>query len=291
MLWMTGTLVSFSAMAVSVRMLSASLTIVEILGIRAGVGLFILLAIGAVHWRLLGEISLRRYRLHVVRNCIHFGSQYLWAMAITLLPLATVFALEFTMPAHTAVLAALLLGERMTPSRIGVIVFGFLGVLVILRPGLETFRPAAIMVLVAAFGFAMTMIFLKKLTTTESSYAVVFWMSLVQLPLAVVGSNPYDFLSLGMQDVIPVLGMGFCGLSAHYCLANAFRDGDASLVVPLDFMRVPLIALVGWWLYREPLDGYVFAGTGLIVAGVLWNLRAEATSDSIATPAKALPDE
>ena len=65
-------------------------------------------------------------------------------------------------------------------------------------------------------------------------------------------------------------------MSAHYCLSNAFRVGDASLVVPLDFLRIPLIALVGWWLYAEPLDLYVFAGAALIILGLLWNLRSEA---------------
>jgi drug/metabolite transporter (DMT)-like permease len=289
--WMTGTLVSFSVMAVSVRVLFAQLTIAEILVIRAAVGLVLLGALGAVNRRLWRDISLRRFPLHLLRNCVHVAAQYLWVLAIVLLPLATVFALEFTMPAHTALLAALFLGERMTPSRIGVIVFGFIGVLVILRPGLESFRPAALMVLFAAFGFAFTMIFLKKLMTSESGYAVVFWMSAMQLPLTLAASNPANFLSLGAQDAIPVLAMGVCGLSAHFCLAKAFREGDASLVVPLDFMRVPLIALVGWWLYAEPLDAYVFAGVGIILAGILWNLRAEAKSEAVVVPARALPEE
>jgi drug/metabolite transporter (DMT)-like permease len=72
------------------------------------------------------------------------------------------------------------------------------------------------------------------------------------------------------------LGLGIAGVSAHYCLSNAFRVGDASLVVPLDFLRIPLIAVVGWWLYAEPLDLYVFAGAALIILGLVWNLRSEA---------------
>jgi drug/metabolite transporter (DMT)-like permease len=64
-------------------------------------------------------------------------------------------------------------------------------------------------------------------------------------------------------------------VSAHFCLTNAFRAGDASVVVPLDFLRMPLIAVVGWLVYDEAFDPYVFLGAGLIVAGVLWNLQAE----------------
>ena len=120
---------------------------------------------------------------------IHFGSQYLWAWSLLLLPLATVFALEFTMPAWTIVLAPFFLGERMTPSRIGAVIFGIAGVLVILRPGLETFQPAALMVLVAALGYAIQIIATKKLTTTESTFAIVFWMNVIQLALGLAGAG------------------------------------------------------------------------------------------------------
>src|SRR6266481_9313124 len=153
-LWMTGALLSFSAMAVSIRALSGTLRIMEILAIRNGVGLAILLALSAISPAHMRAVSARRLALQVTRNTIHFGSQFLWAVGITLLPLATVFALEFTMPAHTSLLAAMFLGERLTPSRIGVVILGFLGVLVILQHGLESFRPAALIVLGAAFGYA-----------------------------------------------------------------------------------------------------------------------------------------
>ena len=82
---------------------------------------------------------------------------------------------------------------------------------------------------------------------------------------------------LGLSLLPGVLGLGIAGLLAHYCMSNAFRAADASLVVPLDFLRIPLIAVVGWWLYAEPLELYVFAGAGLIIAGIVWNLRNEAS--------------
>jgi drug/metabolite transporter (DMT)-like permease len=226
--------------------------------------------------------------LHIARNTIHFGAQFLWATGVTLLPLATVFALEFTMPTYAALLAAMFLGERLTPSRIGVVVFGFVGVLVILRPGLESFQPAALLVLGAALGFAVSLTQTKALTSSETTFAILLWMNIVQLLLAMLGSDPRSYLSLGAADLVPICAVALSGLASHFCLTQAFRSGDASIVVPLDFMRIPLIALVGWWLYGEPLDVYVFCGAGLIVLGVLWNLRAEAagTPPSLPSPAR-----
>jgi drug/metabolite transporter (DMT)-like permease len=274
--WMTGTLLSFSVMAVAIRGLAGSLSILEILTLRAAVGLVIVLGVMALRPELRHQISRRRFALHALRNGIHFGSQYLWAWSLLLLPLATVFALEFTMPAWTILLAPFFLGERMTPSRIGAVVLGIAGVLVIVRPGMETFQPAALMVLAAAFGYAVQIIATKKLTITDSTFAIVFWMNVIQLALGLAGAGVTFVGKIGWELVPVIVGLGAAGLFAHFCMTNAFRAGDASLVVPLDFLRIPVIAVVGWWLYAEPLDAFVFAGAGLIISGILWNLRSEA---------------
>ncbi len=274
-LWMTGTLLSFCVMAVSIRSLSGALSIVEILTVRSAVGLAIVFAVLAVRPEFRTAISRRRLGLHFLRNSIHFGSQYLWAMSLLLLPLATVFALEFTMPAWTILLAPIFLQERMTASRIGEVVLGLAGVLVILRPGIESFQPAALLVLVAALGYATQNIATKKLTKTESTFAIVFWMNVIQLALGLVGAGFWFVSKIGIEQLPAIAGLGTAGLFAHFCLSNAFRAGDASIVVPLDFMRIPLIAVVGWWLYGEALDAFVFAGAGLIITGIVWNLRSE----------------
>src|SRR5262252_6298541 len=231
-LWMTGTLLSFSAMAVSIRELSRTLGILEILALRSALGVVILLALALARPTLWRAISAKRLPLHLMRNGVHFISQVAWATSLTLLPLATVFALEFTMPAWTALLASLFLHERMTPSRVGAIVLGFLGVLVIVRPGLEGFRPASLLVLSAAFGYAIALTATKRLTATETTFAIVLWMNLIQLPLGLAGSDPLFALRLGAGQVLPVIGVGISGLTSHYCLANAFRAGDATVVVP-----------------------------------------------------------
>jgi drug/metabolite transporter (DMT)-like permease len=275
-LWMSGAVLSFCVSAVSIRELAARLNLFEVLTVRSVIGLAVLLALIAFRREFLADIKPRYMGLHLIRNTVHYGGQYVWAWAITLLPLATVFTIEFTMPMWIMVLAVLFLGERMTTSRIGSLVLGFLGVLVVLRPGMESFQPAALLTLLAAFLFAVSLIQTKQLTNHVSTFAIVFWMCAMQLPMGLAGSDPLFFQKLEPAHIFWALGVGISGVSSHYCLSNAFRAGDASVVMPLDFLRIPLIALVGWLFYAEPVDVWVFAGAGLIVCGVLWNLRAEA---------------
>ena len=272
---MTGALISFSVSAIAVRALSRGLNVFEILSIRSGAGLLILSALLLLRPELRQALRLRRMGMHALRNSLHFIGQYSWALAVTLLPFATVFALEFTTPAWVALLAVPLLHERMTGPRIGSVILGFLGVLVIVRPGLSSFEPMTFLVLFAAVLFAMSLIATKSLTRDVSTFAIIFWMNLMQLPMALAGSDLLFPLRLTADLVLPTIALGVVGVTSHFCLTQAFRSGDASMVVPLDFLRIPLIALVGWMFYGEALDVFVFAGAGLIICGVLWNLHAE----------------
>jgi drug/metabolite transporter (DMT)-like permease len=273
---MTGALLSFCLMAIAFRTLAESLSIMEILATRNGLGLTVMVTLLILRPELRPLVRSRRPGLTLFRNTIHLGAQYLWAMSVLLLPLATVFALEFSAPAWALLLAVPVLGERLTASRVGAVVLGLIGVLVILRPGLETFRPETLLVLAAAVGFAVTMITTKKLTRTDSTFAIIFWMNVIQLPLTLIPSDPLFVMKVSLGQLPAFAAVGVAGLASHYCLANAFRAGDASVVVPLDFLRIPLIAVIGWWLYGEALDALVFVGAGLIIVGVLWNLQSEA---------------
>ena len=275
-LWMTGTLLSFSLMAVSIRELSrGGLSIFEILAIRSGAALIVVLVMLLVWPEFRASALPRRMPLNLLRNVVHYASQFVWAYTLTILPFAMVFALEFTMPAWAALLAVWLLSEKMTRSRAGVVVLGLAGVLVILRPGLASINPAAFLVLAAAFGYAVTMVTTKKLTATETTFGIVFWMAVIQFPLSLVGSDLSAFARFEAHNIVPAIALGIGGVTSHYCLSNAFRAGDATLVVPLDFMRIPLIALVGWAFYGEDLDVFVLIGALIIIIGVVWNLRAE----------------
>ena len=281
---MVGALLSFCVMAVAMRKLSGPLTVMEILALRAMLGLAIIGVVALFRPAERHSITMRRLPLHILRKSVHFGSQYLWALGLVLLPLATVFALEFTMPAWTILLAPFFLGERMTRSRIGAVILGLIGVLVILRPGVESFRPAALIVLIAALGYGAQIIATKKLTATESTFAIVFWMNVIQLALGLMFAGVLFLQKLTLDLVPAIAGLGAAGVFAHFCLSNAFRAGDASVVVPLDFLRIPLIAVIGWWLYDEPLDVFVFAGAGIIISGILWNLRSEVRRPLLSQP-------
>jgi drug/metabolite transporter (DMT)-like permease len=281
-LWMSGALLAFSALAIAIRVLGGMLGVMEILTLRAGVGLAIMAVLAAARPELRAGLRTRKPGLHLLRNTVHLAAQYFWASSLLLLPLATVFALEFTVPAWSLLLAVPVLGERMTASRISAVVLGLAGVLVILRPGIAAFQPAVLLVLIAAVGLASTLILTKKLTVTDSSFAIIFWMNVIQFPLALLISQPAFVLRLGAWDLPAVAAVGVSGLVSHYCLANAFRAGEAMVVAPLDFMRIPLIAVIGWWLYGEKLDAFVFIGAGLIISGILWNLRSEAKQHALA---------
>ena len=275
-LWMGGALISFIAAALAIRALAYKLNVFEMMSVRSAGGIVILLAVAALRPELKKGLTLRRIRLHFLRSSVHFVSQIGLAFGITMLPFATVFALEFTTPVWVAVLATLLLGERMTPSRAGSVVVCFLGVLIILRPGLVTVPLPAVMMLGSAITMAVTAILTKKLITTESTFAILFWMNLMQLPMNLAGSGSTLFTHADWSMALPLLVIAVGGLSVHYCLTNAFRCGDATIVVPLDFLRVPAIALIGWAFYGEALDAFVFVGAAFIVIGVLWSVQAEA---------------
>jgi drug/metabolite transporter (DMT)-like permease len=274
-LWMIGTLLSFSLMAVSVRELGGVLNLFEIIMVRSIGGLICLTPVLLTHPHLFRELAIRKPVVHLIRNGTHFGATMGWSFAVMTLPLATVFAIEFMMPVWAGLLAVFLLGERATVSRIGSVVLGFLGVIVIMRPGLEAFQPAALAVLAASFGYAVSNIATKKLVPVQHTIAILFWMNVMQAAMALFGTDPAFALRLTGWHWCAAIGVGFSGAAAHYCLTNALRVADAIVVIPLDFLRIPLIAFVGWMFYREPLDLLVFAGAGIIIAGIIWNLRAE----------------
>lgn len=273
---MIGALLSFSALAVSVRVLADVLNVFEVLAVRTGIASLILLALVLTQPQLRQGLYPRHMGAHTARAAIHLASQYGWALGVLQLPLAMVFALEFTSPAWICLLAPLFLGERMTINRILTVVLGFAGVLIILRPGLEAVRLASWLVLAAAFGFAVFNIITKRLIATEPVFAIVFWMNLLQFAMTLLFSDPLFFMHVGWERLPAAIAVGASGLSAHFCMAKALRNGDVSIVMPFDFLRIPLIAVVGWMFYGEALDIFVFVGAAVIVAGVAWNLRAEA---------------
>lgn len=272
-LWMSGALVSFSAMAISGRQLSAELTTFQILFFRSVGGLALLaVLLQRSGW---AQVRTQVFGTHLLRNVTHFGGQYAWFYGIALIPLAEVFAIEFTVPIWTAILATIFLGERMTRLRSMAVLLGFAGILVILRPGVEAISVPALVVLGGALCFAISHVFVKRLTRTETPLTIPFYMTAIQLPISLLPALPHwVWPSGGMWSWVGVVAV--TSVSAHYCLARAFQLADATVVVPMDFLRLPLIAVIGFAFYGEALTVWVFVG-GLIVCIATWlNLKSAA---------------
>lgn len=272
LIWMAGGMASFIAMSVGSRELAETLSIRQVLFFRALVGFFVILAVGRALWPEVRRMSM--FRLHLARNVVHFTAQYFWTIGIVLLPLASVFALEFTMPIWVALFAWLLLGERLTGRRIVATIGGFVGVMVIVRPGAGMVDPAAGLVLLAAAGYGLSLIMVKRLTGHCSPGVIVVWMILIQLPLGFLAAIT-DWRPVGMADVPWMVVAGAGALLAHYCQAQALKRLEASVVIPIDFLRVPLAALAGFWLYGEAIDIWVFLGGGIILLSNFQAVLAE----------------
>lgn len=274
-LWMTGAIVSFSTMAVAGRFVRVELDTFELMLYRSLVGVAIVLVVGAMAGTL-GQITRRRMGLQLIRNVSHFTGQNLWFFAITAIPLAQVFALEFTAPLWVALLAPLLVGERMTPTRALAAALGFAGILIVARPDPANLQPGALAALGAAIGFAGSALFTKRLTRTETITCILFWLTVMQAGFGVICAGLDGDIALPSPAAWPALAViGCAGLFAHFCLTTALSIAPASIVMPLDFLRLPVIAVVGMALYGEPLEMLVFVGGGIIFAANVLNLRAE----------------
>ncbi len=272
-LWMSGALASFMAMAIAGRELATELTTFQILFFRSIVGFAaVAVLLQRSGW---AQVRTRVFHTHLIRNLTHFGGQYGWFYGIALLPLTEVFAIEFTMPIWTTILATIILGERMNRLRALAVAVGFVGVLVILRPGVAVVSPAALAVLASAAAYATSHVFTKRLSGTESPLSILFYMTVIQLPLGLVPALPdWVWPSAAMWPWVLVVAL--TALSAHYCLARAFRLADATVVVPMDFLRLPLIAVLGFVLYGEALKIWVVLGAGIILLAAWLNLRSAA---------------
>lgn len=273
-LWMLGALASFSMLAIAGRALSVELTTWQTLFYRGVVGMIVLG--GVLVFTGTATLHTRRFTQHFFRAIVHLIGQYAWFYAVLVLPLAQVFALEFTAPIWTALFAPFILQEKLTPRRLLAVAAGFTGVLVILRPGVEAIGTDSMIVLASAVFFALTHIMTKKLTRTDSAVAVLFYMTLIQLPISFVLATAEISISGWTMPSLPlwpwIVIVGSAALSAHYCLARAMAHADATVVVPMDFLRVPLIALVGFLFYAETIDWFVLAGSLFILGGNMLNL-------------------
>ena len=270
--WMLGAIVAFSAMAVAGRAASLELDTFEMMTYRSMIGLAVVLIVAGAAGTL-GQVTLRHQGIHWLRNLAHFTGQNLWFYALTVAPLALVFALEFTSPLWTMLLAALFLGERLTWWKVAAGLLGFAGILVVVQPGAQPLSIGMVAAAAAAIFFATTAIFTKRLTRTETITCILFWLTVMQLVIGLVAclwDGDMAIPSVAMLPWVVVIGLG--GITAHFCVTNALSIAPASVVMPMDFARLPTIAVVGVVLYAEPLEWGVILGAALIFAANYLNI-------------------
>jgi len=271
-LWMAGWLALMVIVAVAGRESVRELNVFQVAEMRSAIGFLMLYPLVRLNG---GFAAMRTTRplQHIGRNVIHYGAGLGWFFALTLIPIGQVVSIEFTMPIWTAILAAGFLGERMTPAKIFAVLLGLIGVVIIVRPVAGEINPGQLVALCAAVGFGVSVVMMKSLTRTEKTLAIIFWMLAIQsaagfLPSLYVWKWPTAYV-WGCVVVI-----AFCGTFSHYCMARAMLHADATVVLPMDFLRVPLTAVAGWLIYSERLDMFTVLGAALILTGNLLNLRA-----------------
>jgi drug/metabolite transporter (DMT)-like permease len=277
---MLGALASFTTMAIAARELTLGMSVVQALFFRSLICVIVLMPFAVIGgggpFR---KIATQRPKLHLARNTIHYFGQLGWVYALSLLPLAAVFSIEFTVPIWTAILAAIFLGEGFTRWRVIGVVMGFIGILVIVRPGPEMLEAAeaslATLAMVgAAVLYAATFVFTRHMAQTESPLAIIFWMNLIQLGIGII---PALLLWVDPEpESLPwIVLIGLGGLCSHWCVAHAMRHADAAVVAPMDFIRLPLIAVIGYVFYNEPWNPFILIGGVIIFAGNMVNLWGE----------------
>ena len=270
--WMIGAIASFTTMAVAGRAVAHELDTFEIMLWRSVIGVIVVVAVLSLtqSW---GGVSTARLGQHALRNVAHFTGQNLWFHAVTVLPLATVFALEFTSPLWVLLLSIPLLGERPGWTRGLIALAGFGGVLLVARPGADGLDPAIGVAAAAAVAFALTNIATKRLTRVEGIGSILFWLTAMQLVFGIAAAGWDGDVAVPSAAALPwVVGIGLAGLCAHWSLTNALSLAPASTVMPVDFARLPLVAGIGAVFYGEGLDPLTLAGGGIVFLAAWGNL-------------------
>ncbi|NNK79050.1 MAG: DMT family transporter [Litoreibacter sp.] len=272
---MLGAIASFSSMAVAGRAVGQELDTFELMMYRSLIGIVIVTVL-ARRFGTFYQIGVSSLGLHMLRNLSHFAGQNLWFAALTMIPLAQLFALEFTSPIWVALLAPLFLNEKLTRLRIFVALMGFTGILIVARPDFANPQVGVILAALSAIGFAGSAIFTKKLTRITSITCILFWLTVMQAVFGVICAGWDGDIAWPGAAVWPFVAIvAVAGLCAHFCLTSALSLAPAVVVIPFDFARLPVIALIGMAFYGEALDLWVLLGAALIFGANYLNIAKE----------------
>jgi len=272
-LWMIGGVFCLTSMAIAGKEISLQIDTFEILFFRSVIGVCIILFF-LVKKNLLREINLKQIRTHLKRNLAHFIGQNLWLYALASITLAEVTSLEFTMPIWIVFFSYLMLNEKLDKYKIISVCIGFVGVLISVRPDIETLNLGLIAAAISAIVFALTNIYTRKLTRTESTLTILFFLTSMQLVFGLITSLLDGQLDIPTnENIIWIVTIGFSGLGAHYCITTALSLAPPTVVAPIDLLRLPIVVLIGVFFYSEQGDIFIYFGASLIIFANWLNVK------------------
>ncbi|MDJ0611627.1 MAG: DMT family transporter [Kiloniellales bacterium] len=283
-LYMTAAAFAFSWMNIAIRAVSEGMDPLQIAFFRNLFALMFMLPWLASAG--LAGIKTERLKHHMLRAGIAMLAMVCWFYSVALLPLAEAVALNFTVPLFATAGAALFLGEVVRARRWSATAIGFLGVLIILRPGFAELTPVTALPVAAALFMAISVLVVKSLSRSDSPQVVVFYMNLFLTPLSLVPAL-FVWRWPDGEALLLLLAVGLLATLAHLALTRSYQKADASAVVPFDYARLPFVAIFAYFLFGEQPDLWTWVGAGVITASAIYIARREAQVARERTASKA----
>jgi drug/metabolite transporter (DMT)-like permease len=281
-LYMVGSCAAFALMMALVRLVAADIHPFVAAFFRNLLGLGFMLP-----WLFQagpGSLKTGRWPVHVLRATMGLAAMLSLFTALSLLPLAEATALSFSAPLFATAGAALILGERVRLRRWTATAVGFVGTLIILRPGADIVEQGALIALAAAVFIAGAMLSIKSLSRTENPNAIVVIMGLLMTPASLVPAL-FFWTTPDALTFAWLLLMGLSATIGQVLLTRAFATAEASAVLPFDFSRLIFVAALGYLMFGEVPDGWTWLGASLIVAATVYIARREARLGQAPPPA------
>ncbi len=262
-----------SFMAAGVKLLSDDLNPIIICFYRCLMGLILITPFVAINN--FKALKTNNLKLQIIRALINIFSMICWFSAIAIMSLEKAVALGFTSPLFTTILAVIILGEVIRFHRTSALILGFIGIIVIIRPGYLPFEFGTLLMLVASLSFSFVLIFVKKLSATDSSLTIIFYHLLFMTPVFFILSL-FFWENISLNQLFIFIFMGASGLLSHWCLAQAFKLSDTTFVMPFQFTKLIWASLIGLYMFSEKPDVWTWLGGIIIFISVVYITYREA---------------
>lgn len=274
--WMTLAALMYTVTGAMVRHLADSYSVFEVGFFRSIVAVTILLPAicGFSARRVRDAFRTERLAMHVLRTGLSYAGIMCWFYGVSRIPLSDYYALQFLTPLFTMAGAALLLGEATRLRNWLAVLAGFAGALVIVRPGFAEIGLGTLAAVGAALVFASVNNTARVLSRTDSATTIVAWGNLILIPLSLVPALP-GWVTPGWDDLPWLCGVGLTATVAQFSITRAVATAEARIIQPLDFVRLPFAAALGWVAFGESSDLWTWAGAAIIFAAATYVLRGE----------------